>query len=36
MVFKRESVIERLKKLEEVLAKLKEKAGIALEGHAPL
>jgi len=33
MVFKRESVVERLKKLEEVLAKLKEKEGLSLEEY---
>lgn len=33
MVFKKESAIERLKKLEEVLAKLKERAGITLEEY---
>jgi len=31
MVFKRESVTERLKRLEEVLAKLRERAGITFE-----
>ena len=33
MVFKKRSVIERLKKLEEVLSKLKDKAGVALEEY---
>lgn len=33
MVFKRESVIERLKKLEEVLSRLQERAGIPLEEY---
>ncbi len=33
MVFREESVIERLKKLEEVLARLREKAGVTLEEY---
>jgi uncharacterized protein YutE (UPF0331/DUF86 family) len=33
MVFKRGSVTERLKKLEEVLTKLRERAGITLEEY---
>jgi uncharacterized protein YutE (UPF0331/DUF86 family) len=33
VVFKKESAIERLKKLEEVLAKLRERAGITLEEY---
>lgn len=33
MVFKKESVIERLKKLEEVLAKLRERSEITLEKY---
>ncbi|MDI3525783.1 MAG: hypothetical protein PWP42_1033 [Candidatus Atribacteria bacterium] len=33
MVFKKQSVVERLKKLEEVLAKLEDKSGITPEEY---
>ncbi len=33
MVFKKQSVIERLKKLEEVLSRLKDRSGVTLEEY---